>query len=1157
MRAPRAGAARRARLADDGHNGGLPLEHAIKREIKEVHVKRELVTAEQDAVDEENAPVAVTGEDSFVLEEHVPELEALTREKDADGFVSGSVKRVELRNFMTYDYGEFVLDPGLNMIIGPNGTGKSAFVCALAIGLAANPNVTARGNELWTFIRNGHDHGEVTVVVSRGKHPGGDLVIKRSLARESRRSDFRVNGKAATLKDDRVSALAAMNSMDLLKEVEKAAGPPRLYEDHLEISQLSVRQTQTAQSVDYLQQELQTLTNKNQSIEADYERLQQRKNIQRSLQLATILHLQERYEQLRTQHQTCKADIKAHEKQVAKIEAKIRPWQEQSKKLQQQIDSCDGERKTTDEQYNDSQRRIQRLSDDIDKAVADADFERRELQATRKKLHTNENKIRDVTNSIQKLEQEVAHEPHRDQGAMTTINEELASIQERMREQNGKIAEINIKKDQVEQTVVQTQREIGDIEKRLEKARNVAVQQEETLAKWDRGAYDVWRWIKSRPQEFAMEVTDPLMFAIRVRDPKLSQYVENSLPPQLWTQTFLVRCERDFETIVRQFVDNPNKEDRRRVGVRELMVASQSTPHRVSHEELRKLGFDGYISELLEGQPDLIEFLAREFHLADFPYASGTVDHEKIARHRLFGSYIAHNQVYRIRYHKDQYTNNATHMRPVQFLGTQGTQLESFFDQEEVDRQELMRKKLKHELDRCQEDMKEVMLSLQKERQVLKKLGEAKDAALERKQELLRQHSEFDRAKIRLRNLKTELEQAQNFPAEAERLLQQITQRLKRSLEKRAKLLQSMMAGFEAAQKQLQARQLAHVRLAHSKSALQRHRMQEGELKTELQEARQQVATLIQRRNDIKEQAIASQGQWQRSIQSAMEELESSADEIADETKALKASEEALLSLLMGEAYELLWRLQELIDDYRLRLDACRHANDGVIEEYERRLKQIEEKKKELVQHQAAHDVAKAGVEAIRARWLPPLKALVRTVSDNFSEHFRRIGCTGEVELKEDEDYSRFALQVRVKFRAEGELQILEKSRQSGGRPPKERAVSTILFLLSLQDFSKAPFRLVDEINQGMDARNERMIHRSMVESASQPHSPQYFLITPKLLTNLYYAQNKMRVHCVFNGKYVDGVIVRPPVTVKGYLRNWSKRRRLNECKVVTEEDLD
>jgi Fe-S cluster assembly ATPase SufC len=96
------------------------------------------------------------------------------------------------------------------------------------------------------------------------------------------------------------------------------------------------------------------------------------------------------------------------------------------------------------------------------------------------------------------------------------------------------------------------------------------------------------------------------------------------------------------------------------------------------------------------------------------------------------------------------------------------------------------------------------------------------------------------------------------------------------------------------------------------------------------------------------------------------------------------------------------------------------------------------------------------------------------------------------------------------------EMAILDSHRQSGG----ERAVSTIFYLMALQDMARSPFRVVDEINQGMDPRNERMVHERMVDIACQERTSQYFLITPKLLNGLKF-HPKMKVHCIASGEYM------------------------------------
>lgn len=78
---------------------------------------------------------------------------------------------------------------------------------------------------------------------------------------------------------------------------------------------------------------------------------------------------------------------------------------------------------------------------------------------------------------------------------------------------------------------------------------------------------------------------------------------------------------------------------------------------------------------------------------------------------------------------------------------------------------------------------------------------------------------------------------------------------------------------------------------------------------------------------------------------------------------------------------------------------------------------------------------------------------------------------------------------------------------------------------MALQSLARAPFRVVDEINQGMDPRNERLVHSRMVDIACAEVSEgrqgsQYFLITPKLLQGLKY-HSDMKVHCIASGEHM------------------------------------
>ena len=76
---------------------------------------------------------------------------------------------------------------------------------------------------------------------------------------------------------------------------------------------------------------------------------------------------------------------------------------------------------------------------------------------------------------------------------------------------------------------------------------------------------------------------------------------------------------------------------------------------------------------------------------------------------------------------------------------------------------------------------------------------------------------------------------------------------------------------------------------------------------------------------------------------------------------------------------------------------------------------------------------------------------------------------------------------------------------------------------MALQSMAQAPFRVVDEINQGMDARAESAVHNSLVDVTCKSDAGQYFLITPKLLPDLNYHE-RMKILYAASGWY-DGSI--------------------------------
>ena len=92
-------------------------------------------------------------------------------------------------------------------------------------------------------------------------------------------------------------------------------------------------------------------------------------------------------------------------------------------------------------------------------------------------------------------------------------------------------------------------------------------------------------------------------------------------------------------------------------------------------------------------------------------------------------------------------------------------------------------------------------------------------------------------------------------------------------------------------------------------------------------------------------------------------------------------------------------------------------------------------------------------------------------------------------------------------------MQELTAWQQSGG----EKSVATMMYMIALQEMTKCPFRVVDEINQGMDPTNERKVFDIIVANSCRKLFAQYFLLTPKLLPDLNFDE-RTNVICVYNG---------------------------------------
>lgn len=104
---------------------------------------------------------------------------------------AGNIKRLVLRNFMCHDHFELKFGPQMNFIIGRNGSGKSAVLTGISVGLGAKANDTSRGSSMKSLIKDGKSIARVLVEIGNegidAYEPnvyGKTIVVERKLTRE-------------------------------------------------------------------------------------------------------------------------------------------------------------------------------------------------------------------------------------------------------------------------------------------------------------------------------------------------------------------------------------------------------------------------------------------------------------------------------------------------------------------------------------------------------------------------------------------------------------------------------------------------------------------------------------------------------------------------------------------------------------------------------------------------------------------------------------------------------------------------------------------------------------------------------------------------------------------------------------------------------------
>ncbi|KAI9670897.1 MAG: Structural maintenance of chromosomes protein 5 [Caeruleum heppii] len=1024
----------------------------------------------------------------------------------------GSIVRVRLRDFVTYSSAEFFPGPSLNMVIGPNGTGKSTLVCAICLGLGWGPQHLGRAKDVSEFVKHGHQEAmiEIELAARPGVHKKNP-VIRRQIKREGNRSHFSIDGKQCTrqavldlaksfsiqidnlcqfLPQDKVCEFAALTPVELLYSTQRAAAPEYMVEWHDNLKLLRAEQ-KTRQSQYATDKE--TLTNlkgRQQMLQADVDRLKERASIKDRIGLLEDSKPFIKYRHARARHAEAKTKRRDAQAALAQLEAEVEPALRAVNDKQEytaQVEKVVKERRRVVDRTlvatDNAMSKQEEVEDKIKYLRKEMEAERAGEKQRKSDVLRTERAIRD----LEKLMQETPPEFN-----PVAYNERIRE-KTRCRQQ---FHERGIQLKETQESLVRQGKEknarISDARKDLQSLDSQVGQQTAKLKQLSRDTAEAWGWIRNNQDQFEKPIFGPPVIECSIKDARYIDLVEACLQKNDFL-ALTVQTRNDFRKLGDQLYGTMKLAE---ITIRTTFGGLDTYRAPVDEEQMRRYGFDGWAMDYLNGPEPVLAMLCGECRLNQTGVALRDISdaqYDALTTSPI-SSWVTGRSSFQIT-RRREYGPQATSTR------VRDIRKADIWISQPADMG--AKRDLQHNIQGWTEEIKSFELQVQEAKEQLVEIRRQVLELEEQKRDIEAEKAAKQKAIAAIKALPTKLAREQ----EKLTTMQQAGAELKRRL-----LALEDKIDDQTVEKGRVA--LGYARTVKKVQELQQELMH-GEL-VQL-EARSDLEVLASRNTAVKDML---QGKRRE-----VEEIARESQAIGDAARELLAECRVFVEEAPDERKQFLQDLPENqtledleteIESEKARLELVHEGNPNAMKEFEDRQKNIEGLTSKVQTMEEKLQQMEAGIREIRGQWEPELDGLVSKISDAFSRSFEKIGCAGQVGVYKDEDFDQWAIQIQVKFREHEPLSLLDSHRQSGG----ERAVSTIFYLMSLQSLARAPFRVVDEINQGMDPRNERMVHERMVDIACREHTSQYFLITPKLLHGLKY-HPRMRVLCIASGEYM------------------------------------
>ncbi|GMS84329.1 hypothetical protein PENTCL1PPCAC_6504, partial [Pristionchus entomophagus] len=1034
---------------------------------------------------------------------------------DFDSYPDGSIIKIVYCNFLTYDYSICVPGPRLNVIIGTNGSGKSTIICGICLALGGSPKSLGRSERLGDYIKHGTQEGYVELHLKDGIR--GTQLLKIHIKKPTS-AQYYHNNKPITQKELKalvhsyniqVDNLCTFLAQDKVKSFSEQS-PQELLENTLKAASTTLLDARNA-----LIKKQKEEGNLEKQMDETRKKMKQTDSLIETLAPRVQNYLKKQAMQTRLILITKKKTVVAHRGVHARFEhekAKLKKLKDEVEASHQLLDekiktleSLEKQKGTFDADMTKARNEVKTAKQALDSCInadyrSELDDLEREYRRTKDKASKWEGEKMNMESQLE-AQKEALTEAEKEMEGYKEANEEYAKQKQRiMMEENAVDAEnttiskeyqdLKAKKNRLQEDYHQIEKFDRDRYSLLRSRYNQT------------GAGQAWEYYLEHKDEFEQPVYVPLLH-MEVPNPKDNVYLENLI------------SIRDLA----MFIFGSKNDERRLMKAGPWRIASTVVNPRDVHSfstditrDFSQLGITRFAANLFNAPPPLKHFFCEANQLHRVPICPDKVDIDTVSRvltkHQM-KLFLTGSQ--RVMINVSRYSGET--VTQMSALRTNTTMLSCHDERKWPNAGNL--EKMKRELMERQEEIKQ-------------KSGELD----ERKKILDEKRNKQRQIMTHWNNKKQKMEAVKNALREWQRKFNN-HMKGKPDVESAKNALDEGKSQLEKKERKRIMKMFSHV--VDSKKAMTRY--------LNISTATRDVIIAFKKALEEKEEQFIVWNDQKKRLEGESRELNVHKERVVqtlatlkketgvsthveedmnpDEKKKWKEMQKAFAREKLPESFDDL-RVEEENEKGRIQCV----QNDGD----EKDMVKLEELKEEKVQlestlneQETRQKNRREKLEEEIEKWLEPVNQIVGKINKNYGAFFERLGCDGEIDLDKPDDLTRmsdYGIRIMVKFRATDKLRRLDHQVQSGG----ERSVSTMLYLLALQEECPVPFRCVDEINQGMDPTNERKVFDVMVEKLSGNGNlgkSQYFLLTPKLLSGLKFTKS-VTLQIVHNGASLD-----------------------------------